>query len=65
MIAAAIWAATFVGAGVLFGRTAVSLLGHWAVTIELTVAAIFLAVLAAVLLRPALRAKRIPRSTRR
>jgi len=42
MIAAGIWSVTFVGAGVLFGRAAGDLLGHWATTIELSLASIFL-----------------------
>jgi membrane protein DedA with SNARE-associated domain len=44
IVAAAIWAVIFVGAGVLFGRTAAGLVGHWATTIEFCIAVLFVAV---------------------
>ncbi|HLY56164.1 MAG TPA: VTT domain-containing protein, partial [Stellaceae bacterium] len=56
-IAAGLWAAAFVGAGVLFGATAGRLLGNWAAAIEIAIAALFVLILiGAGLLRPGSRA---------
>jgi membrane protein DedA with SNARE-associated domain len=47
-IAAGLWAATFVGAGVLFGNAAGELLGRWAATIEIGLAVFFVLLVLAI-----------------
>ena len=60
-IAAGIWVVAFVGAGMLFGRTLGAVLGDWAISIEIGIAAVFLVVvmtMAAIARCRALRARR-------